>query len=148
MLVFTTKALAAAGLDFQMARALLAPGESELLVHVRQELDGPPVRHGDLDHATPHAGSHRETSLGIQSDATDYLSVYTPDADAAKETQMRTSGRAVGDADAAQITQVSYLRQPATPPLMRDLAGRKDTRAAVERDAATLAATYGAELHP
>jgi hypothetical protein len=85
MMVFSDRALKAAGLDFHMARAMLAPAEDELLVHIVQCLDGPTVpqaSRADLDGVTHRAGSHRDPSLGILEKPTDQRSaVYTPTAE-------------------------------------------------------------------
>lgn len=130
MLVFSDRTLKASGLDFAMARALLKPAEDEVIVHVRQCLDGPPVPHGTLDGITPQGPDARYSLRGIGSEPTDCTSaVYTPVA-----------------VDRPQPAATNCGYSAVAPPLMRDLG--KDTLDAVFRDAQVLAATYGAELHP
>jgi hypothetical protein len=139
VIVFSDRTLKAAGLDFAMARALLSPGESELVVHVLQVLDHPPApyaTHGRLDEVTHQGPDARYSFPVIPPCATDSLSVYTPQ-QSVYTPGAQEPGQPVLDQDLASGRQ-------AAPPAVRDLG--KDSLEEVQRDARRLAATYGCDL--
>jgi hypothetical protein len=75
MLVLTDKVLRETGLSFHEAAALMAPGDGELVIRIKQELDDEPgapgLAHGPLVDSAPGVASPRISSPVIASRASD-----------------------------------------------------------------------------
>jgi hypothetical protein len=72
MLIVDDKTLAAAGLDYATALALLKPAAEELIVHVTRCLEAPPTPQPAADVPEPQADSPSISSLVVVDGATDF----------------------------------------------------------------------------